>query len=117
MKSFSASKRFRVYAKTNGRCAYCGDAVLPELLCIDHVQARARGGSNDLDNLNPCCRRCNTCKGIKTIEEFRLYMASRRSKHGIQFTQVQLDALREAGLLEAIGIPLEHQFFFEESSL
>lgn len=33
------------------------------LMNIDHIIARARGGTNDLENLQPMCRLCNTAKG------------------------------------------------------
>ena len=38
---------------------------------IDHIQPKAMGGTDDPDNLLPCCKWCNEIKGAKSIEEFR----------------------------------------------
>ncbi len=49
-------------------CAYCGDKDTP--LNIDHVQSRARGGSNRVSNLAIACIPCNQTKGTQDIREF-----------------------------------------------
>ena len=50
-------------------CAYCRRSDCK--LTIDHVQPLTRGGSNDISNLVPACRSCNSRKHNKTIEEWR----------------------------------------------
>lgn len=54
-------------------CHLCGEAIDPDLpsnhpmdLTIDHVVPRAAGGSDDLDNLRPAHRACNSAKGART---------------------------------------------------
>ena len=37
----------------------------------DHVVPRARGGSDDVENLVTCCYMCNTIKANWTLEELR----------------------------------------------
>lgn len=37
---------------------------------IDHIEPLARGGSNDISNLQWLCRRCNTSKGTKGMDEW-----------------------------------------------
>lgn len=44
-----------------GACAYCGRTDAP--LCRDHVVPVAKGGTNDIDNIVPACRPCNSRKG------------------------------------------------------
>jgi hypothetical protein len=44
-------------------CAYCDRANLP--LQVEHIQARASGGSDRLSNLCLACERCNQRKGSK----------------------------------------------------
>lgn len=65
-------QRRAVYDKTDGICWYCGkqtDAILN--FHVDHVHPVALGGSNDSENLVPCCRECNTTKRTRTIDAFR----------------------------------------------
>ena len=40
-------------------------------MCIDHVIAKAIGGSDNTENLYPSCRSCNRWKATFSIEEFR----------------------------------------------
>jgi len=52
--------RFRaVFDRDKGRCRMCGRN---ENLHIDHIIPRARGGSDDLENLWLLCRECNLSK-------------------------------------------------------
>lgn len=53
------TNRDRVLAKNGGRCVYCGDPADT----IDHVIPKSKGGTDDLDNLVPACRDCNSRKG------------------------------------------------------
>jgi 5-methylcytosine-specific restriction endonuclease McrA len=52
-------------------CAYCG-APGPE---VDHVLARARGGSDHWTNLTPACRDCNGGKWATPLLVFLLRRA------------------------------------------
>lgn len=51
----------------NGICHYCQENPAT---CADHVIPERRGGSNELENLVPCCRSCNSSKGSRTPEEW-----------------------------------------------
>ena len=55
-------------------CSYCGASATS----ADHILARARGGSHDLDNLTAACHRCNCEKGTFSIEEWKV----RRERKG-----------------------------------
>lgn len=60
----SAAVRAMVWAKTGGVCHYCGKQTNPFAdFTVDHVVPLAKGGTNELDNLVPACRRCNSAKG------------------------------------------------------
>ena len=37
---------------------------------VDHVVAKARGGTDDLDNLTAACAPCNTRKGTLAVEDW-----------------------------------------------
>ena len=59
----SATVRATVWDKTNGACWYCRKAMHPlRDLTVDHVIPVCRGGTDDLDNLVPCCSSCNSKK-------------------------------------------------------
>ncbi|MEV8252093.1 RNA-guided endonuclease IscB [Microbacterium sp. NPDC076768] len=55
-------------AKWERACVYCGATDVP--LNIDHIRARARGGSDRVSNLTLACIPCNQAKGAMPIEEF-----------------------------------------------
>lgn len=62
-----AKTRAKVFALKGSQCIYCGD----DASHVDHQTPKARGGSDDIDNLVPSCARCNISKGMMTAEEWR----------------------------------------------
>jgi hypothetical protein len=80
-------KRLRVFFNKGLKCEYCekrglyliraidrGNACHVdlytdkfELMTIDHVLPKSKGGTNELSNLVPCCDRCNCRKGSKIV--------------------------------------------------
>jgi 5-methylcytosine-specific restriction endonuclease McrA len=54
--------------KWRRRCAYCGREGVP--LEIEHIQPRARGGTDRVSNLALACEACNRAKGTQDIREF-----------------------------------------------
>ena len=68
--------RAAVWDMTRGRCWCCGDDTNPfERFCVDHVVPLARGGTDDIANLVPCCRYCNARKGVLLVDEWRANFA------------------------------------------
>ena len=49
---------------------YCGERFEPELLTVDHVQPRMRGGDRSGGNLVTACGACNARKGSLRVSEF-----------------------------------------------
>lgn len=83
-KEISVKKREVVYSKFKGRCAYCGDKILYENMSVDHITAKYRGsthseirayglekGTNDIENLNPSCKSCNSSKSTFTVSDWK----------------------------------------------
>lgn len=54
--------------KWNRCCAYCGAKNTP--LNIDHIVAKARGGSDRVSNLTLACIPCNQAKGAQDVRDF-----------------------------------------------
>lgn len=72
---------FRFYPADAYRCVYCGRIFPKEMITIDHVfpvkkantkagrkyiEKNGLSGINDIKNLVPCCKRCNSRKRTKT---------------------------------------------------
>jgi 5-methylcytosine-specific restriction endonuclease McrA len=93
--------RLRVFAEKGYTCAICGrvgtkfletagrtgdmhrDLYTEDLvlMTIDHIIPKVKGGSEDMDNLRPCCSLCNWEKGRTTdVEGLEEYRASLRGK-------------------------------------
>ena len=54
------------------RCVYCKVALVNRSE-LDHILPLARGGKNNLYNLQFLCKSCNARKHIRTDQEFRTY--------------------------------------------
>lgn len=77
------SDRQKVFDKFGGKCAYCGcelskgwnaDHIEPHWHTVPEHKAEKYGikkGSNDIENFNPSCPRCNKWKSTFSIEQFR----------------------------------------------
>ena len=58
--------RDAVLARDNYTCQHCKRVCLPENLCADHIINKARGGGDDLSNLQTLCTDCHK---VKTANE------------------------------------------------
>ncbi|HEY9607511.1 MAG TPA: RNA-guided endonuclease IscB [Allocoleopsis sp.] len=65
---FGYEVREYLLEKWERQCAYCGTENTP--LQVEHIQPRAKGGSNRISNLCMSCESCNTKKGTQDIEVF-----------------------------------------------
>lgn len=54
--------RHEVFQRDGYRCRECGASKDETSLEIDHIVPVARGGTNDIDNLQTLCRECNRMK-------------------------------------------------------
>jgi len=106
-------KKSEIWAKTKGRCFYCGAELdYKTTLTIDHIVPQLNGGEDTFDNLVPACRNCNSIKGTKDIEQFRFHRAMQlfHQRTGVWFSPTQVE------YLESIGVNLEipgAKFWFE----
>ena len=70
-RSHAPLTRRAVFARDDWRCQYCGAAAEN----LDHVVPRSRGGSHSWDNVVAACRRCNSRKENRLIDEVGLRLA------------------------------------------
>jgi len=63
-------RREQIFARDEYRCVYCGERFEPDLLTVDHVQPRMRGGDRSGGNLVTACGACNARKGSLRLAEF-----------------------------------------------
>lgn len=60
---------FETLCETMGNvCLRCGITGEFSPLHADHVVAISRGGSNDIDNIQPLCESCNKSKGARHVD-------------------------------------------------
>jgi 5-methylcytosine-specific restriction endonuclease McrA len=85
----------RVFAKTGGLCAWCGNPL--KAFRLDHVIPSSRGGSNEESNLVPCCGSCNSAKGNRPPEVFHRYRCLRKAGFPREVTVRVMDWLIDNG--------------------
>ncbi len=96
--------------KFGRRCVYCGAEGVR--LHVEHVLARAKGGTDVLSNLAISCRPCNEAKGTRDVREFvmdstilaKLLHGLRMNFSDIAAVNITRNALK--GKLEALGLPV-----------
>ena len=98
--------------KFDRTCAYCDAKNVP--LQMEHIQAKARGGTNRVSNLTLACGPCNTKKAARDIRDFlakdpaRLARILKRAKAPLR-DAAAVNATRWAllGALKKTGLPVE----------
>ena len=88
--------RRNVFQRDNHTCQYCGSR---ELLSIDHVIPRSRGGTDAWDNVTTACTSCNVRKASRTPSEadMPLKRVPRRPLSSLSFEAVrQIDSGRHS---------------------
>lgn len=61
-RSFTSGERLLVYNKSKGRCSICGNFVPFDDFTVDHIIPLAKGGTNEMKNLQCTCGICNRIK-------------------------------------------------------
>jgi 5-methylcytosine-specific restriction endonuclease McrA len=60
----------KAYEQHGGTCHYCKKPIAKTEFSIDHVEAKANGGSDSLQNLVIVHKACNLAKGRMPIEAY-----------------------------------------------
>ena len=64
-----ACTRKNIIWRDDKQCQYCSKYFEEDLLTVDHVLPRSRGGQNSWSNLVTACKKCNQKKGNNTPKE------------------------------------------------
>jgi hypothetical protein len=90
--------------------------IYEKTFTVDHIIPRLHLGAEQLENLVPACRNCNSTKGTKDIEQFRFLRAMQQfhKDKGIWFSSTQVEYLQSIGV--NLGIP-KFRFWFEDGVL
>lgn len=66
-----ARNKRRLYGEQGGYCAGCGEHFEMRNMEVDHIIARAKGGTDHIENLQLLCGACNRVKGDRGMEYLR----------------------------------------------
>ncbi len=67
----SGTLRYEVLKHARFRCELCGVSADVRALEVDHIVPRSRGETDDPDNLQALCYRCNSMKRDRDTADFR----------------------------------------------
>ncbi len=76
-------RRYECVERQNCVCLYCGGTITMTTSELDHIVARAAGGSGRRDNLVAVCRGCNADKGRQAFAAF----AQRTNRAGVSLDE------------------------------
>lgn len=65
-----STHKHTLFGRQEGRCNGCGIVFPFRNFTVDHVEPRAHGGTDHLDNLQLLCNACNSRKGTKSQAQF-----------------------------------------------
>jgi len=125
--------RREIFDKYEGKCSYCGKEILFKddarlngktyidynsyieylkvVMNIDHIKPSSKGGSNNIENLNPCCRACNSGKKNMSLEDFRINITL--TQNSIPFKRRQYYYLIDNYGFDLLSNIDKHKFYYE----
>ena len=114
-------KRQSLFHKYGGKCSYCGCDLTENNFQIDHYIPKRRGsndfyhsnykkekGSDNIENLYPCCGSCNASKSDLDLEDFRERIYDRINRLNKYSTEYNI--AKRYGLIQEIKKPIVFHF-------
>ena len=71
----SENNRKKLYGEQGGHCAGCATHFESRHFHVDHIIARAKGGTDHLENLQLLCGSCNSIKGDRGMDYLKAKLA------------------------------------------
>ena len=85
--------RFEVFKRDSFKCQYCG-RVPPEIILeLDHIEPRANGGTDHIDNLITACFDCN--RGKRDIPLDKIFSSLCENMEILQEKALQIKEYRK----------------------
>jgi 5-methylcytosine-specific restriction endonuclease McrA len=72
--------RLNVYLRDNYTCQYCYKSFRFSELTFDHVYPVSKGGETSWENIVTCCKKCNSSKGAKLLNETNFKLLKKPKK-------------------------------------
>jgi 5-methylcytosine-specific restriction endonuclease McrA len=80
-----SSEWLTIMRSTDWKCFYCGKSISSKKhRTIDHIVAVTKNGPNNILNLVPCCRSCNSSKGDRDVFDWIKYKNLELSEHKLR---------------------------------
>lgn len=92
-KAISKKTRFEVFKRDHFTCQYCGAKAPEVVLHVDHIEAVANGGTNDILNLITACVDCNGGKGARKLDDRSAVERQRAQIEELAVRREQLEML------------------------
>jgi ATP adenylyltransferase len=90
----SGTLRYEVLKRARFRCELCGISAEDKALQVDHIVPRAKGGADDISNLQALCYTCNAMKRDRDDTDFRKVVESYKHREaGCLFCELPTDRL------------------------
>lgn len=90
--------KYNVFIRDDFTCIYCGDK--PEILTIDHLKPKSKGGQTEYTNVITSCKKCNLKKGNKTLKECGFILKKQPYAPSIQ--EIIMKKLKHKGISNII---------------
>jgi 5-methylcytosine-specific restriction endonuclease McrA len=71
LRSATHHQRLVLYARSEGKCEYCGVDIKFDNFQADHIVPWSQGGRTTLSNLATSCYMCNGAKHIMNSQNFK----------------------------------------------
>lgn len=94
--------RSRLIKKFGSKCFYCGIELPSEYLDIDHIKSKARGGKLEEKNSVLSCKRCNSSKHDKDLNDWLKHNIRIRDKAYSEYLYRNEIVKRLSALLEIL---------------
>lgn len=103
-----AVNRRTIFARDGGRCQYCGAAAES----LDHVIPRSKGGPHTWENVVAACRRCNSRKEDRLLDEVDMTLRTQPTapRHRVEILALCGRARQEwSDYLDVYGAPSQRR--------